>query len=151
MPAYSRQKIASMMGVKCQYLQGEARLIFIGDDVTFDSVHPELIEIGNGSVIAHGCLILTHFIDSSVAAPGYTEKYGDVKIGRHVFIGANSTICQSVTIGDSSIVAAGSVVTKSIPPCEIWGGVPARFIKKRAYSEERARLIDLWMKGGRVC
>lgn len=147
MPAYSRQKIAGLMGVKCKYLIGEDKRIFIGDDVTFDSIHPELIEIGNGSVIAHGCLILTHFIDVDVPAPGYTETYGEIKIGRHVFIGAQSIICQSVSIGDSAIVAAGSVVTKSIPAYEIWGGCPARFIKKRNYSVERETLINNWLKG----
>ena len=39
-------------------------------------------------------------------------------------------ICQPVTIGDNSAIAAGAVVTKDIPPGEIWGGVPAKFIKK---------------------
>lgn len=43
-----------------------------------------------------------------------------------VFIGANCTILKGVTIGKTSVVAAGSVVTKSIPSDEIWGGVPAK-------------------------
>lgn len=52
-----------------------------------------------------------------------------VEIGNDVFIGANCYIGKGVTIGDRAIVAAGSVVVKSIPADEIWGGNPAKFIK----------------------
>lgn len=52
-----------------------------------------------------------------------------VVIGNDVFIGANSTILKGVTIGDRSVIGAGSVVTKSIPEDEVWAGVPAKFIK----------------------
>ena len=55
-------------------------------------------------------------------APIYIEDY--------VFIGANCIISKGVTIGEKSIIAAGSVVTRDIPSCEIWGGNPAKFIKK---------------------
>lgn len=51
-----------------------------------------------------------------------------------VWIGHNVTIVGGVTIGKGSIIAAGSVVTKNIPPCEIWGGVPAKKIKDRFLS-----------------
>jgi acetyltransferase-like isoleucine patch superfamily enzyme len=47
-----------------------------------------------------------------------------------VFIGAYSTILKGVTIGARSIIAAGSVVTKSVPSDELWGGNPAKFIRK---------------------
>lgn len=52
-------------------------------------------------------------------------------VGKDVWIGRNSTIMRGVHIGDGSIVAAGSVLTKSVPSGEIWGGVPARKIKDR--------------------
>lgn len=45
-----------------------------------------------------------------------------------VWIGANVVILRGVTVGYRSIIAAGAVVTKNIPPDEIWGGVPARHI-----------------------
>lgn len=53
-----------------------------------------------------------------------------VTIGNDVFIGANCYIGKGVTIGDRAIIAAGSVVIKSVPSDEIWGGNPAKFIKQ---------------------
>lgn len=61
----------------------------------------------------------------------YASAPKPVHIGSRVWIGMNATIMKGVTIGDNSIVAAGALVTKDIPANEIWGGVPARFIKKR--------------------
>ncbi|WP_317045012.1 LbetaH domain-containing protein [Bacteroides congonensis] len=48
-----------------------------------------------------------------------------------LFIGMNVIICNSVTIGEGSIIGAGSVVTKDIPANQVWAGNPARFIKDR--------------------
>lgn len=53
-----------------------------------------------------------------------------------VWIGANVTIVGPVIIGKGSIIAAGSLLTKDVPPCEIWGGVPAKKIKDRFKNEE---------------
>ena len=58
------------------------------------------------------------------------------KIGSDVWIGCYSIILEGVEIGDGAIVAANSVVTKSVPPFAIVGGNPARFIKWR-FSEEQ--------------
>ena len=52
-----------------------------------------------------------------------------VVIEDNVFIGMNTVILKGVTIGKNSIVGANSTVVKSIPPNEIWGGSPAKFIK----------------------
>jgi acetyltransferase-like isoleucine patch superfamily enzyme len=60
-----------------------------------------------------------------------------VNIGDDVFIGAHSLILKGVSIGQCAIVGGGSVVTKNIPPFEIWGGNPARFIKKRETEHAR--------------
>ena len=53
-----------------------------------------------------------------------------VKIGRRSFIGGHSIILKGVSIGEQAVVAAGSVVTKSVPANEIWGGNPKKKKKK---------------------
>ncbi|MCD8273403.1 MAG: hypothetical protein LUC96_00220 [Alistipes sp.] len=45
----------------------------------------------------------------------------------------NAIICNSVTIGRGAVVGAGAIVTKDIPPYQIWAGNPARHIKDRAH------------------
>lgn len=56
---------------------------------------------------------------------------GDTVVGSDVWIGRESVIMPGVTIGDGAIIAAYSVVTKDVPPYSVFGGNPARFIKKR--------------------
>ncbi len=53
-----------------------------------------------------------------------------ILIKKNAFIGGGTLILKGVTIGENSIVAAGSVASKSIPNDEIWGGNPAKFIRK---------------------
>lgn len=53
-----------------------------------------------------------------------------VTIGNDIWIGANAVILPGVTIGDHSVVAAGAVVTKDVPPHTLVAGVPAKIIKK---------------------
>lgn len=54
-----------------------------------------------------------------------------ISIGKDVWIGSGVTILRGVIIGDGAIIAAGAIVNKSIPANEIWGGVPAKFLKLR--------------------
>ncbi len=60
-----------------------------------------------------------------------TTILGPVHISSHVWVGACSIIVPSVTIGEGSVIAMGSVVTKDVPPCAIVGGNPAEVIKYR--------------------
>lgn len=55
-----------------------------------------------------------------------------IVIEENVFIGAHCTILKGVTIGKNAIIGAGSIVTKSVPANEIWGGNPAKIIRKVA-------------------
>lgn len=113
--------------------------VTVGDNCFFSDMssfgtEPYLINIGNHVMISFGCSFITH--DGTVyTAKGITGrndlwKYGRITIEDNVSIGANTTILPGVTIGKNSIVGACSLVTKSIPEGEVWGGVPARFIKK---------------------
>lgn len=67
---------------------------------------------------------------------------GDIVIGNDVWIGRESVIMPGVTIGDGAIVAAYSVVTSDVEPYSVFGGNPARFLKRR-FSES---LINLLME-----
>lgn len=53
----------------------------------------------------------------------------DVIVEEDCWIGMNVTLLSGVTIGRGATIATGAVVTRSVPPYSIWGGVPARFIK----------------------
>ena len=55
----------------------------------------------------------------------------DIVVGNDVWLGSNSVVLAGVTIGDGTVIAAGSVVTKDIPEYVIAGGVPAKIIKDR--------------------
>jgi len=52
-----------------------------------------------------------------------------VKIGDNVFLGMNTIVLKGVSIGNNSIVAAGSIVVKDIPENQIWGGNPAKYLR----------------------
>jgi acetyltransferase-like isoleucine patch superfamily enzyme len=87
------------------------------------------IIIGDRCTITHGCIILSHDRSKKRIDPNDKGK-GIVRLGNDVFIGVNSVILRDVTIGDYSIVGAGSVVTKDVPPNVVVAGNPARVIRK---------------------
>lgn len=66
---------------------------------------------------------------------------GNITVGDDVWIGYRSTILSGVQIGQGAIVAAGSVVTKDVPPYAIVGGVPAKVIKYRFPQEVIDKLV----------
>ena len=63
----------------------------------------------------------------------------DIVVEDDVLIGTSAIILKGVTIGEGAIIAAGSVVTKDVPPYCIYGGNPASFIKFR-FTEEEIKL-----------
>lgn len=86
------------------------------------------IEIGENSTLAYGVMVLTS-ADPNGPHNALSALYSPVKapvvIGKDCWIGANSTILPGVTIGDFSVVAAGSVVTKDVPSGTMVAGNPA--------------------------
>ena len=87
------------------------------------------VSIGNNTDIAAGVLIQDY--DGHVLLPNTRETSAlPISIGNNVWIGANSIILKGVTIGDGAVVAAGSIVTKDVPPRCLAGGVPAKIIRE---------------------
>jgi chloramphenicol O-acetyltransferase type B len=75
----------------------------------------------------------SHILDKNYNWKGLDSK---IVVGNDVWIGYGATILSGVTIGDGSIIAAGSVVTKDVEPYSIYGGFPAKKIRDRFESEE---------------
>lgn len=68
---------------------------------------------------------------------------GDTVIGNDVWIGTESLIMPGLKVADGAVIAARSVVTKNIGPYEVWGGNPARSIKKRFCDEDIEKLLQI--------
>lgn len=103
---------------------------------------PFLITIGDDVTITSGVKLITH--DGSTwlmkDSKGRRYSFQRILIGNQVFIGVNSIIMPGVKIGDRVIVAAGSVVTKSIPSNSVVAGVPARIIGD--YNDIEKRMLN---------
>lgn len=92
--------------------------VTIASGVTMDYFFPELIEIGDNTIVGMDMMILTHeFLHDR-------WRWGKVTIGKNVLLGAQSTILAGVTIGDNAVVAAMSLVNKNVPDGAWVGGVP---------------------------
>lgn len=111
----------------------------IGNNVGMSSVIIHCwnhIVIEDDVKIGAGCMIFdTNFHNTDPEIRCTTDcrstiATAPVVIKDHAFIGTRCIISKGVTIGRNSIVAAGSVVVKSVPDNEVWGGNPARFIKR---------------------
>lgn len=66
-----------------------------------------------------------------------------VKIGNDVWVAAGVQVLRGVTVGDGSILGGGTIVTKDVPPYEIWAGVPAKKIGQRFSDEIISDLMEL--------
>lgn len=89
------------------------------------------ISIGDNVLICPnvGIYTVNHAFDSKERAQGY-ERSSPVIIGDDVWIGGNASILGGVTVGNNSIIAAGSVVTRDIPSGVIAAGNPAKVIRE---------------------
>ena len=122
----------------------------IGDDVSiglnnvFMCTRAKII-IGNHVMFGPGVTVITGNHRSNMIGKYMTEITDNDKeetddqpvvISGDNWIGANATILKGVTVGKGAIIAAGAVVTTDIPNYEIWGGIPAKFIKFRFSKNE---------------
>ncbi|KAJ3381522.1 hypothetical protein HDU84_005035 [Entophlyctis sp. JEL0112] len=86
------------------------------------------VSIGSGTMMASGVQILTatHPLDAATRVEKALEMGRPIDIGQNVWIGAGALVLPGVTIGDNSVVAAGSVVTRDVPANSVVKGNPAR-------------------------
>ena len=112
------------------------------------SNEPYLIIIGNNVQVTRGVSIHTHGGGHSIRKehPSF-DVFGKVAIEDWAYIGAYSQIMPGVTIGEGALVAAGSVVTKSVAPHTVVGGNPARYICTTEEYYERNKKYDVGTKG----
>lgn len=130
MPASWRVRCQLWRGVKMSH----PHTVFLGEDVYFDSLYPELISIGQNVRITAGAKVLSHFLDTAfMPEPDrpFRMYTGKVNIGNNVFIGFNSIVAKPVSIGDWAIIGANTVVTKDVPRGAILAGSPARIVGYR--------------------
>ncbi len=97
---------------------------YIFQDVEIDPGYPYLIEIGDNCRIGKNVLILAH--DATTFKDLGITRLAPVKILEGSFIGQRSIILPGVTIGPRAMVAAGSVVNRSVPEGRAVAGNPAR-------------------------
>ncbi len=89
-----------------------------------------------GSAMASGAKIIggSNLLDGesrSAVAPAEQQQVKRYKtvLGKNAVLFTNAVVLPGVTIGEGAALAAGSVATKDIPPGELWGGVPAKFMR----------------------
>ena len=115
--------------------RGNNSLIRIGNNTVFSNdvtiIAEREITIGDGCLIGDRLTVYDndgHEIDPSTRTRSY-GKAAPVNIGNNVWIGSVVTILKGVKVGDNSIIAANSVVTKDVPANAIVAGNPAKIIK----------------------
>lgn len=119
------------------YVEGEGSSVYIGKN---SRIHGTCIHANRKIHIGDNCLIAanTQIFDSdghdlsseNVANRINTKGYADpITIESNVWIGINCILLKGITIGEGSIIGAGSVVTKDIPAYVVAGGNPAKVIK----------------------
>ena len=121
---------------RAAYLKEHDILYHIGDNcmTMFRKIplYPKLISIGNNVWIASQVSFVPHdvihrMLNNKLGTDEFQENLGCIDIKDNVFVGSNSTILPNVTIGPDTIVAAGTLVNKSIRG-GVYAGVPAKYI-----------------------
>ena len=111
----------------------------------FCSISPEVRFITGGIHPIHWVSLfpIRDKMSLNMAYDGTPTSNGDISVGNDVWIGTGATILSGVDIGHGSVILAGSVISKNVPPYAIVGGVPGKIIKYRFSSEEIERLLSI--------
>ncbi len=106
--------------------------VFIGPNVQIDLVYPHLVTIEDNVSIGMNCMIFAHSNPTCsvyLKQNFYPRSVGKVAIKKGAWVPPGVIVLSGVTIGENSVVGAGSVVVKDVEPFSIVGGIPARYIK----------------------
>ena len=121
--------------------------VYVAPWVLIDPVAAYLISIGDGSRLAPRVHILAHDATSREAL-GFT-RLAPVHIGCRVFLGADTLVLPGVSIGDDTVIGAGSLVSSDIPPGSLAMGRPARVVGQSAdFFDRRKSQIDAGRRYG---
>jgi acetyltransferase-like isoleucine patch superfamily enzyme len=115
-----------LMSVRCLYLNKVWGMDIANDcaisfDAKLDKANPRGVHIGRETAVSFGAAILTHDFVRNI--------HVDTRIGERCQIGAHSIIMPGITIGDSCVIAAGSVVIRDVPPGSLVFGNPGRVME----------------------
>jgi putative colanic acid biosynthesis acetyltransferase WcaF len=113
--------------VKYPWLLSVGDNSWLGEDCWIDNL--ALVTIGNNVCVSQGAYLCTGNHDWSDPAFPLTVK--PITLADGSWVGARTVVCPGVTLNECAVAAAGSVVTKDIPPYEIHAGNPARFVRRR--------------------
>ncbi len=118
------------------YGYGNLKNIQIGESVFINEGLRIAVGKEGSCKIASGCLIGPNVSIEGIAhntfhseEEGWGYKECNINIEKNVWLASGVIIVGSVTIGEGSIIAAGAVVNKDVPPFSLYGGVPAKFIR----------------------
>jgi acetyltransferase-like isoleucine patch superfamily enzyme len=105
--------------------------VYIGHEVIFDRIFTDQIEIGDHTSIGDRSIITAHanIPSETILKQLYPRSIQKTVIGKGVWIMPNVTIVPGIKVGDESVIATGSVVTKDVPSRTLVGGVPAKVLK----------------------
>jgi acetyltransferase-like isoleucine patch superfamily enzyme len=111
---------------------------YLGKGCLLDLV--ERIEIGAEAAVSSACILLTHgdpgtgkFLERTY----FPRVTGPVRIEAYAWLGAATTVLPGVTIGEASVVGAGSVVLHDVEPYTVVAGTPARLVRRLERAERR--------------
>lgn len=100
----------------------------VGKDCFFD-LRDEII-IGNNCTVSMQSTFITHLdVGKSSLKSIYPSSSAPISLGNDAYLGARSLILPGVRVGNSSLITAGSVITKTVPDNSVVGGVPGKVIK----------------------